>query len=259
MSQQPKAEIFVEARLHDARTDQDSQEQYEAVYKAGDISQSDSFYLWILDLLQLQPTDVYLDVSCGRAELTQLAQARGVQAHGTDLSHNALAAGQRLFGSRNLATANSQQLPYASNRFTVISNIGSLEHYVDMATAVREMARVLHPNGRAIILVPNTFSLMTNIWIAFRQGKTSIDPYQPIQRYAARYEWQQLLEDNGLVVRRTLKYERERPRTRKDLMTYLQHPKQLVRLLLSPLIPLNLAWSFVFICTKRGESDWQHG
>ncbi len=251
MKQLPKAKIILEARLYAIQTDQDSQAVYESVYNDGDISQSDSFYLWILNLLELTAADFLLDVSCGRAEIASLAQASGVKAIGTDISHNALRAGQKIYNSQSLVTANSQLLPFRSNSFTVVSNIGSLEHYVDMETAVREMARVLQPHGRALILVPNTFSLLTNIWIAFRQGKTSIDPYQPIQRYAARYEWQQLLEENGLIVHKTLKYEREFPRTLKDLLTYLRHPKQLIRLFLTPFVPLNLAWSFVFICEKH--------
>ena len=91
---------------------------------------------------------------------------------------------------------------------------------------------------------------MTNVWIAFRQGRTSIDPYQPIQRYAARYEWQDLLEGNGLVVTKTQRYKSVRPRTWPDFLHYLRRPKQLVRLLLSPFIPLNLVWAFVFVCRK---------
>ena len=118
-----------------------------------------------------------------------------------------------------------------------------------MKTAVREMTRVLKPGGRAYVLVPNTFSLLTNIWIAFRQGRTSIDQ-QPIQRYAARLEWQQLVEEYGLVVYKTFKYERERPRTWSDLIHYLSHPKALTRLLLTPIIPLNLAFCFVFVARK---------
>jgi SAM-dependent methyltransferase len=122
-----------------------------------------------------------------------------------------------------------------------------------MQTAVREMARVLKPNGRAVVLVPNTFSLLNNIWIALRQGRTSIDPYQPIQRYGARYERQELLEDNGLVVQKTIKYDRVKPRTRNELKTLLSHPKELARLILAPFVPLNLAFCFVFICHKANN------
>jgi len=251
---QSKADIMLEIRLHDVETAADSQNAYNQLYSEAGISQSRSFYEWMYDKLALQAGDVYLDISCGRGELTHLAQAVGVNAHGLDLSFAALHQGRHVDGTHHLLVGNAERLPYASEQFSVVSNIGSLEHFLDMKTAVRETARILRGNGRAIILVPNTFSLLTNIWIAFRQGRTSIDD-QPIQRYAARYEWQQLLEENGLRVEKTLKYERIWPRNKVDWEAYLRHPKEMVRLLLTPFIPLNLAWSFIFICRKTESHE----
>jgi SAM-dependent methyltransferase len=244
-----KADIMLEVRLRQVKTAADSQSAYDTLYGDAGISQAISFYLWMYRILDLQPGDTYLDISCGRGELLQLAQAAGVEAHGVDISFAALQAGRRRLNVANLVSANGQLLPYTDGRFSVVSNIGSLEHYLDMKAAVRETARVMRPDGRAIILLPNTFSLLTNIWIAFRQGRTSIDD-QPIQRYAARKEWQQLLEENGLLVTQTRKYERVRPCNWPDLKSYLRQPKEMVRLLLSPFVPLNLAWSFVFTCRK---------
>ena len=209
---------------------------------------SDSFYLWLIDLFNLRHDDIYLDVSCGHGQLTALASQRGVNAYGLDLSFMALKTGKA--SARNYLTlGNSQNLPYGDDRFTVVSCIGSLEHYVNMPAAVAEMARVLKPGGRAFVLVPNTFSLLHNVWVAFRQGRTKIDK-QPIQRYMARREWQKLIETEGLVVDKTIKYEIELPRTGADLLNVLRHPKRMLRLLVAPLVPLNLAFCFVFICFK---------
>lgn len=245
-------EIMLEIRLPEISTNNDSRQAYDTIYTEGDISQRASFYLWLVDLFAIQPGDVYLDISCGRVHLPKLARARGAIAHGLDLSHAALKLGRERTGVTNVVTANSQELPYADNSFDVISNIGSLEHYVDMHAAIREMTRVLKPGGRAYVLVPNTFSLTTNIWIAMRQGYTSIDK-QPIQRYAARLEWQALIEESGLIVEKTIKYEREWPRTQADLVYYLTHLKDLARVLFQPFVPLNLAFCFVFIARKPGS------
>lgn len=244
-----RPEIMLEIRLPDIASDSDSRLAYEAIYTEGDISQRESFYLWLNDLFALHPNDRYLDISCGRVKLPQLAKENGAIAHGLDLSYAALHAGRAITGVQNVTTGNSQTLPYADNSFDTISNIGSIEHYVDMKAAVSEMTRILKPGGRVFVLLPNTFSLTTNIWLAMRHGYTSIDS-QPIQRYAARKEWQALLEEDGLVVEKTLKYEREWPRTRNDLRYYLTHPKEMVRLLFSPFLPLNLAFCFVFIARK---------
>lgn len=244
-----KADILFEIRLNQVETDSASRSAYDDIYTQTDFAQRDSFYLWLINLFALHATDTYLDISCGRGQLSGLAQQFGGAAHGLDLSPAAIKQGRIETGCDQLIVGNSQALPYADNSFTVVSNIGSIEHYVDMQTAVREMARVLKKDGRAYVLVPNTFSLLHNIWIAFKHGYTNID-MQPIQRYATRQEWQQLLEENGLIVEKTYKYEIERPRTWADFFSYLRHPKQMMRLLLTPFVPLNLAFCFVYLCRK---------
>jgi SAM-dependent methyltransferase len=241
--------IMLEIRLPDIDSANDSNSAYETLYTDGDISQRPSFYLWLRDMFALQPDERYLDISCGRGHLPRLAGEQGCEAHGIDWSHEALRVARQREGIPNLATSNSQMLPYRDHSFDVVSNIGSLEHYEDMQAAVREMTRVLKPGGRAYVLVPNTFSLTGNIWVALRKGETGIDN-QPIQRYAARREWQVLIETYGLVVETVHKYEREWPRTAGDVGYYLTHPKDLVRLLVNPFIPLNLAFCFVFVARK---------
>ena len=250
---QKKATVLFEIRLDEVESDSDSQQAYDEIYTESDISQTDSFYLWLLDILAFRPGEQYLDISCGRAQLPRLAQGLGVKAHGLDLSYAALRSGSQP-PSPMLVTANSQDLPYANGRFDVVSNIGSLEHYVDMETAVAEMTRVLKPGGRAVVLVPNSFSLLQNIWSAYRKGRTMLDE-QPIQRYASRYEWQDLLQSHGLIVTKTLKYDLERPRTRHDWQAYLHRPKKLARLAAAQLVPLNLAFCFVFLCHKPTHTE----
>lgn len=251
MENPPDATIMLEVRLHQTETDQQSRQAYDALYKDTNLSLRPSYYKWLISMFNLQAGESYLDVSCGRGQLIHLAQEKSAIAHGLDFSYQVLLQGRNQAYINRLTTGNSQCLPYAANSFDVVSNIGSVEHYADMPAAIREMARILKPSGRVYILVPNTFSLLVNIWTALRQGKTSIDPYQPIQRYAARAEWQKLLETNGLKVVKTHKYEREFPRTWADVRYYLTHPKTLLRLIATPFIPLNLAFCFLFVCEKE--------
>jgi hypothetical protein len=101
-------------------------------------------------------------------------------------------------------------------------------------------------------LLPNTFGLLGNVWTALRTGRT-FDGGQPIQRYAAHREWQDLLEAGGLTITRTVKYERVWPRSLADVRWYLKHPKDLIRLLLSPFVPLNWANYFVYLGGKATD------
>ena len=245
----PETTIRFEIRLNETADSHQSRAAYDTIYQEGDISQTDSFYQWVLSRLALQQGERYLDISCGRAQLANKARTQGIAAYGLDLSHTALVSGRTAPHPAHLVTGNSQALPFADAQFEVISNIGSVEHYVDMELAIREMARVLKDNGRALILVPNTYSLLHNILLAYKEGRSVVD-VQPIQRYAARQEWADMLSANGLRVVYTDKYEIETPRTPQDWRLYLRHPKKLVRLGLRPFVPTNLAFCFLFTCHK---------
>ena len=245
-----KVDIRFEIRLNENKSLGDSRQAYNDIYGDDDISQTESFYIWISKIINLQKDESFLDVSCGRAQIVHRLEDQGKFVSGIDLSHVALKSGKMQQASLPLCTANSQILPFQSNSFDVVSNIGSIEHYHDMPMAIREMARVLKPSGRAIILVPNSFSLLHNVLSAYNSGRTVVDD-QPIQRYAARAEWQDILNENGLEVTNVNRYEIEFPRTGTDWAAYFKSPKKLVRLLVRPLVPLNLSFCFIFTCRKK--------
>jgi len=228
---------------------QETQPAYDDIYTHEGIRQRESFYRWILRVLSPQPGRRLLDVACGGGDLSRLAAAAGLDAYGVDFSAAALRQARQR-GGGNFAVADGQALSFADGQFDYVTSIGSLEHYEDMVQGAREIARMLVPNGLALILLPNTFSILHNVWTALRTGRTEQDD-QPVQRYAARYEWQDLLAKGGLRVERTVKYEHEWPVTWADRLWYLRHPKSLIRLLLTPVIPLNWASCFVYLCRRQ--------
>jgi SAM-dependent methyltransferase len=205
--------------------------------------------MWAIELFNLSPGTKFLDVACGKGELAHWAGRKQALGFGCDLSASAIKQGHALFFKLPLVVANGQNLPYPSHTFDAIGSMGSLEHYEDMAAGVREMARLVKPTGWVHILVPNTYSLLVNVLAAYHTGRANLDN-QPIQRYGTRFDWQDLLEANGLLVRQTIKYEVAWPRSWTDLKWYLRRPKQFVRLFLQLGIPLNLAYCFVFLCQK---------
>lgn len=223
---------------------------YDALYQEQSLSQIGSFYLWLMDEMRLPTSGSLLDVSCGSGELVRLAAKHGLKATGIDISEVvAQKAYEGVQSNGVIVVSAGEHLPFPDESFDYVTNIGSLEHFNDMAQGVREMARVLRPSGKAFVLVPNTFSLLINVWNAFRTGRTSADR-QPIQRYGARADWTCLLELNGLIVRRTVKYERPSPRVISDWVYYMRHPKEALRLIATPFVPLNLAFHFLFCCER---------
>lgn len=240
---------MVELQVSPSSTNDWTKQGYEAIYSGSDeIRQLDSFYVWLLDLLEPIRGRRLLDVACGVGVLSNKAAKVGLKAYGIDLSEKAVrtASGE---GSAGFAIGNGENLPYPTGYFDYVTSIGSLEHYLDPFYGASELARVMAPGGRACILLPNLYGILGTVYNALKYGRT-VGDNQPLQRYAAMKDWQDLLEQGGFIVEQVIKYERERPRSLRDLSWYLRHPKSLVRLILTPFIPLNWASCFVYLCSK---------
>lgn len=248
LSSQSPFDIRFEIRLAPERASW-TRQAYDQIYIGEGIRQLDSFYRWLLRLLQPNRGHRLLDVACGIGVLPHFAyQLYGLESYGVDLALTAMKiAHNEREGVGRFFVASGEQLPFANASFDYVTCIGSLEHFQDMRAGISEMVRVLRSDGTACILVPNTYSILGNVYQALKTGMSTIDS-QPLQRYASRGEWTILFEANGLHVVRTVKYERELPDSLSDARWYLYHPRAMVRLLLTPWIPLNLASCFVYIC-----------
>ncbi len=227
----------------------DTRKTYDAIFKGESIHQMDSFFIWASSLLSIKPGMRVLDIATGRGQMVKFAHQRGATAYGLDFSFTAckLALADT---EGKIVNSNAQMLPFGNHYFDVITNFGSLEHFENMDKGIQEMVRVLQPNGIACLTVPNTFGLRWNVQIAWRTGDVD-DDGQPLQRYGTRHQWQKLLEENGFLINRVMGYEHERafPRTKKDFINYLKHPKRLFSMMfVAPLVPVNAAGQFLFIC-----------
>jgi len=76
--------------------------------------------------------------------------------------------------------------------------LGNLEHFLDPAAGARELARVLAPEGRGVIMLPNAY-YSGDLWRVIRTGRGP-DHHQAIDRFATCEEWRDLLESAGLRV-----------------------------------------------------------
>src|SRR3954453_4314041 len=110
-----------------------------------------------LDGLRILKTDLWDEAKNTR--ILAWAAARGARPYGVDISEPTVRQGQGAFAAttapRRAAAGAVRALPFADDSFDAIYSMGTIEHFDETEQAVREMARVLKPGGRAIIGVPN--------------------------------------------------------------------------------------------------------
>jgi SAM-dependent methyltransferase len=85
------------------------------------------------------------------------ASERGALPFGVDISPPTAALARAAFSAGRLrcAVSDVRELPFADASFDAIYSMGTIEHFDETEQAIREMARVLKPDGRAIVGVPN--------------------------------------------------------------------------------------------------------
>jgi SAM-dependent methyltransferase len=94
-----------------------------------------------------------LDDGCGLGLYLQRLAAHSKSACGVEFDpERARQAGER---GLQVARASAEHLPFLRNRFDLILSHEVLEHVTDDRRALEEIARVLRPEGRAIIFVPS--------------------------------------------------------------------------------------------------------
>jgi SAM-dependent methyltransferase len=241
---------MLEIRHESMNSTQETQDAYNLTYRGEGIRHRDSFYLWLIGLLHPQPGKMLLDISTGEGRLVTLAQQLGLHTIGTDFAFEGVRIGQSESPHSGWFVGDGEQLALKDSCADYITHIGSLEHYQDPGRGASEIARLLKPGGTACILLPNAFGLLGNIKHVLFTGDI-FDDGQPLQRYGTPNCWGKILQDGGLRINKMLCWsETERPRTRADLIWMLKKPKKMLRLLLSPLVPVQLSNHLVYLCNR---------
>ena len=109
----------------------------------------------LLRLLDLRAGDRLLDVGCGTGVLLDQISRRGsvVCLYGIDPSSGMLRrARQRLADRAHLIQGEGAALPFADRSFGTVVSTSSLRYWPDAGDGFREIARVLQPKGRLLLL-----------------------------------------------------------------------------------------------------------
>ena len=93
-----------------------------------------------------------LDVGCGTGANLEMLAEFGEPA-GVDVSPEALAF-CKARGLENVRLGEAERLPYEDASFDLVTGLDVVEHLDDDLAGLKEMHRVLRPDGRALIFVP---------------------------------------------------------------------------------------------------------
>jgi len=143
-----------------------------------------------------------LDVGCGDGALVLAARKRGAQSTGFDADRRMLTAACKRADAVGVPSTfvegRAERLPFPDCSFDVVLAVTVLCFVSDGAGAVREMARVLRPDGRLVIGELGKWSL----WAAHRRvrGWLGVRTWRTA-RFRTASELRALVEQAGLVKR----------------------------------------------------------
>jgi len=109
-----------------------------------------------LSLLKVEKESSILDIACGPGQMLKAARKQNLNLSGIDISNVAIDYAKATLPKANLQVANAEDLPYSNDEFDYVTCLGSLERFLHLDVALKEMLRVAKANARFCFLVRNS-------------------------------------------------------------------------------------------------------
>jgi SAM-dependent methyltransferase len=156
-----------------------------------------------------------LDAGCGSGRIFRYELQSGCRVVGLDI-------GAALRDNPNVGDGvrgDVQRLPFADATFDAVLASHVMEHLSRPDEALTEMARVLRPGGRLLLLTPNRFHYVPlvasvapqrlHVWFNRRRGVPERDVFPTLYRANTAAKLRRLLEGAGLTLERLERFEVE--------------------------------------------------
>lgn len=112
----------------------------------------------VVDLVDPQPGELVLDIGAGMGPAAMLAAGRGASVVAVDPSGfmRSICGTRRLFqrarGRITVEPGTAERLPVAGGSIDALLTVNAVHHWVDLDLAFAELARVLAPGGRLVLM-----------------------------------------------------------------------------------------------------------
>lgn len=133
------------------------------------LAQSEAMYYSVYAYLRSVPVKPkrILEIGCGYGYLVYALRRQGFDAHGIDISHDAIAYAQRSYGSYFTETSIEHFLETSSEQYDLIIMLELVEHLFNPLPTLAECLKRLTPHGKILITTPNRQSGVSSaVWVS---------------------------------------------------------------------------------------------
>ena len=133
-----------------------------------------------LDLFNITPTDMILDVGCGTGFGTEGLLNRTKNIYGLDQSIHQLNKAHKKFSTLHplpLCLGDAENLPFSDDTFDAAWSSGSIEYWPNPIETLSEIRRTVKPGGKVLIVGPNkpkgilARTLATSLMLFYNQSE----------------------------------------------------------------------------------------
>ena len=153
---------------------------------------------------QFKPPGNFLDVGTNMGFFLRHTRGRGWNVTGVDPSASLSELARRHFGL-DVKTCLLQDAGFPDAHFDVVTMTDVFEHISEPRSMLREIRRILKPDGILFIKVPNGLLNVVKLRVLTRLGRLGMldifDSYEHVVHYSSR-TLRRMLEDEGFRVRR---------------------------------------------------------
>lgn len=186
----------------------------------------------------IKPGSKILDIGCNEGKIRYYLKEPNY--FGVDLDKNLIEKLKSEGVQAKIVNLNKEDIPFQNQKFDYILLLDIIEHVADSRNLIQNSKKLLNPQGRLIITLPNDYHLMNKLRFCFNLPLTEdvFSPYGHLHYFPIRIG-QKFLNSNGLKIIKKVYLAPIKPR----IIPYF------IKNILSKVFPQNFSRDILYICS----------